>query len=181
MRKLFLILGAIVMLLPWTSAAADPVILLKNECRYCADLTEAVDMANEHAAAILMLAKVIYREARGVPCRDERAAVAWCVLNRVDDPRWPDTIKQVITQKHQFAWNPKTPIDSEIWRDCQALARDVFIKWQMEKMDHSDVGRVLPPEYVYFAGRRGHNWFRVKYRTSSYWDFSWPSPYAEED
>ena len=42
---------------------------------------------------IKMLAKVIYREARG-ESKQYQSAVAWCVLNRVDSPRYGSRIKK---------------------------------------------------------------------------------------
>ena len=50
-----------------------------------------------------LLAKTLYGEARGIPSVDEKAAVIWCILNRVDDHRWPDSIEGVVTQPGQFA------------------------------------------------------------------------------
>ena len=127
----------------------------------------------EGGAAVDMLAKILYREARGVVSDDEKAAVVWCVLNRVDDGRWPDTIAGVVTQRHQFAWNPKTPVTD----DLRALALDVVVRWQLEKRGYADVGRVLPAEYVFFSGARGRNWFRTKYRGGKTWAWGLPSPY----
>ena len=42
-----------------------------------------------NAAEVEALAKLIYGEAGIVPSTTEQAAVVWCVLNRVDDPRFP--------------------------------------------------------------------------------------------
>ena len=50
-----------------------------------------------NAAEVEALAKLIYGEAGIVPSTTEQAAVAWCVLNRVDDPRFPDTVLEVIS------------------------------------------------------------------------------------
>ena len=48
-----------------------------------------------NAAEVEALAKLIYGEAGIVPSTTEQAAVVWCVLNRVDDPRFPDTVLEV--------------------------------------------------------------------------------------
>lgn len=143
--------------------------------------SNAVRMANiaairakyENSVEITMLAKLIYREARGVPGDTEKAAVVWCVLNRVDAPRYPKTIKKVITQKYQFAWRAKTPVLQKF----KDLALDVVIRWEMEKLGYTDVGRVLPSNYLFFAGRNGHNRFRNKYRGGTRWNWSFESPY----
>ena len=94
----------------------------------------------ENSEEIVMLAKLIYREAGGVKSDTEKAAVVWCVLNRVDDARHPKTIKKVITQKHQFAWKKKTPVLQK-YKD---LALDVVIRWELEKRGFTNVGRILP-------------------------------------
>lgn len=52
-----------------------------------------------NAAEVEALAKLIYGEAGIVPSTTEQAAVVWCVLNRVDDPRFPDTVLEVMLEK----------------------------------------------------------------------------------
>ena len=123
-----------------------------------------------------MLARVIYTEARGVDSVTEQAAVAWCVLNRVDDERWGDTVAEVVTERHQFAWDADAPVTDELL----ALAKDVLLRWQLEKLGVGDVGRVLPRECVYFAGRDGRNWFRTEYGGGEYWGWTGVSPYEEQ-
>lgn len=61
------------------------------------------------AAAILCLSSVIHHEARGEPF-DGKVAVASVVLNRVDDPRFPDTVCEVVKQPKQFSWVGKKPM-----------------------------------------------------------------------
>ena len=69
----------------------------------------------------------------------------------MNDAHHPDTIKKVITQKHQFAWRYNTPV----WQQFKDLALDVVIRWELEKRGHEDVGRVLPSNYLFFAGAQG--------------------------
>lgn len=123
---------------------------------------------------IEMLAKLVYREARGMKSDAHKAGVIWCVLNRVDNDNYESSIKKVITAKHQFAWVPKTPIKEEF---CE-LAKDVITRWLLEKEGYTDVGRVLPSDYLFFAGRNGLNYFRKEYRSKTYWDWSLKSPYT---
>ena len=59
------------------------------------------------------------------------------------------------------------------------LAKDVLTRWLLEKEGFTEVGRILPKEYLFFAGRNGKNHFRTGYRTRDYWDFSWESPYED--
>ena len=53
--------------------------------------------------AAACLASVIYAEARGEPI-DGQIAVGQVVINRVEDPRWPDDICSVVTDDEQFAY-----------------------------------------------------------------------------
>lgn len=48
-----------------------------------------------------LLARLVHAEAKGEPY-EGKVAVAHVVLNRVDDERFPDTIKSVIFEKRQF-------------------------------------------------------------------------------
>jgi hypothetical protein len=63
--------------------------------------------------------------------------------------------------------------------ECFCIAQDVMIRWLLEKRGITEVGRVLPSDYLYFAGRGGRNWFRKTYRSDDYWDWSLPDPYDE--
>lgn len=119
-----------------------------------------------------MLARLTWGEARGCTTT-EQAAVMWCVLNRVDseDPLFPDTIQEVITQKNQFhGYN----INNPIWPELEDLARDVLMRWLT-----NEEGRVLPPEYCWFSGDGSHNYFRDAYglKKANIWDWSLESPY----
>lgn len=129
---------------------------------------------------IEMLAKLVYREARGIKSVPHKAAVIWCVLNRVDNGNYGNSIREVITAKHQFAWVPKTPVKEEFYN----LAEDVIIRWLLEKEGLDNIGRVLPNDYLFFAGRNGENYFRKSYRSREYWDWTLENPYiiiAQED
>lgn len=128
----------------------------------------------EYQIEIQMLAKVVYREARGMKSDAHKAGVIWCVLNRVDNETFDNSISKVITAKHQFAWVPKTPVKKEF----SELAKDVIARWLLEKEGYTDVGRVLPNDYLFFAGRNGLNYFRKEYRSKTYWDWSLKSPYT---
>ena len=123
----------------------------------------------------------------------ERAAVAWCILNRVDSSRFANTIQGVITSPNQFHLSYYI-YDSDI-----KLAADVLERWYREKDGESNVGRVLPSGYYYFRGfkwkdkatelgmarpTKSHNWFfqlseyhKDKFERN-YWDWSLPNPYS---
>ena len=123
------------------------------------------------------IARTVWGEARG--CSEtEQAAVIWCILNRVDSSirYMPDNIIDVVTQKHQFLGYVETfPVTEEI----RELVIDVLTRWEMEKAGVENVGRVLPPEYMWFHGDGRHNHFRDSYRGGNRWDWSLDSPYED--
>ena len=137
----------------------------------------AVEPAKLYTEAdVEMLARLIYTEARGVRSKTEQAAVVWVVLNRLDNPnRLQKTIAEVVTAPHQFDWRPWVPVTDEF----KALAADVLERWQAEKDGQADVGRVLPPEYQYFEGWGGRNWFSAKWKSQEYWGWGLASPYED--
>ena len=123
------------------------------------------------------IARTVWGEARG--CSEtEQAAVIWCILNRVDSSirYMPDNIIDVVTQKHQFLGYVKTfPVTKKI----RELVIDVLTRWEMEKAGVENVGRILPPEYMWFHGDGRHNHFRDSYRGGNRWNWSLDSPYED--
>lgn len=123
---------------------------------------------------VITMAKVMYREARGVGSITQIACVGWVACNRVDTGTFGDTITEVLTAPGQFAWIPDTPVEE--W--LVEIAEDVLQKWSIEKSTGECCGRVLPVEYLYFHGDGKVNWFRIEYEhNNQYWDYSLPSPY----
>lgn len=164
------------------SAAETPVAVPTQEYpagNDCAD--EAVDaMAAEYRKPWAQdeaeaLAKAMWGEARG--CGDTHmAGVAWCALNRVDSPLWPDDLIAVLAQKNQFCgYDPEYPVEPHILD----IAEDVLMRYHTEKLTGTtDPGRVLPADYYYFTGDGRLNWFRTEYADDGvYWDWSLYSPY----
>lgn len=99
------------------------------------------------AAEVEALAKMLYGEARGVTSDTEKAACVWCVLNRVDDPRFPDTVLEVVAAPYQFAgYSADYPVLPEL----RKIAADVLTRYHEEKSGADNVGRVLPAEYCFF-------------------------------
>jgi spore germination cell wall hydrolase CwlJ-like protein len=69
----------------------------------------------------VMLAIGVWMEARGEPY-EGKLAVAYTMMNRVRDTRWPDTVSDVLMQAWQFSWaNPGDPnrllLDDINWND----------------------------------------------------------------
>ncbi|OPZ65920.1 MAG: hypothetical protein BWY85_00279 [Firmicutes bacterium ADurb.Bin506] len=128
-------------------------------------------------AEVELIAKVIWAEARGIKSDAEKAAVAWCILNRYDAGTYGQTIIDVITAPHQFAYREGNPATDEL----KALAADVLGRWWAEKNGQPNAGRTLPAEYYFFEGDGAHNHYRQQYaHTGETWDWSLPDPYAEK-
>ena len=109
-------------------------------------------------ADVTALAQMLYGEARGCTV-DNQMKCVWCVLNRVDDPRFPDTIQGVLSQPSQFhGYSPDFPV----WDELKEVARDVLTRWSMEKQGVT-VERELPNTYLWFTGYNGSNHFREEY------------------
>lgn len=109
-------------------------------------------------ADVIALAQMLYGEARGCTV-DNQMKCVWCVLNRVDDTRFPDTIIGVVSQPSQFhGYSPNFPV----WDELKEVARDVLTRWSLEKQGVA-VERELPTEYVFFTGDGIQNNFREVY------------------
>lgn len=131
-------------------------------------------LVDENIKHIECLAKIIWLEGGGESI-EYQSAVAWTVFNHFDLGDWGDTLTDVITYPGHFAWDKYAPIN-----DIQLeLAKDVFIRWQLEKEGFEDVGRTLPKEYIYFwANSKGECRFNTVYGVKEgAWDWSLPSPY----
>ena len=122
------------------------------------------------------IAKTLWGEARGIESDMEKAAVAWCILNRVDCDRWADTVEGVVTQPSQFhGYAEHYPVTDEL----RAIAEDVLIRWHNEKVTGEVDGRVLPPDYYFFYAIGDRNYFRQEYEDREYWDWSMENPYED--
>ncbi len=104
--------------------------------------TPVPDPSKEPAewADLLTLAATVCGESEGESLLGKRA-VAYVIMNRVADPRWPDTPGEVCLQKYQFsAWNTgsprvpkmlnpqKTGIDRQVWDDCFRAAVEAMYR-----------------------------------------------------
>lgn len=124
------------------------------------------------AYAAEMIGRTIWGEAGGIPDTAERAAVAWCILNRVDE--WNASIRAIVTAPDQFHGYLQ---EGDCPQEHIDLAEDVLARWAAEKAGADDVGRVLPAEYLYFWGDGEQNHFRTHWKGNDYWDWSMTSPY----
>ena len=109
-------------------------------------------------ADVIALAQMLWGEARGCTV-DNQMKCVWCVLNRVDDARFPDTIQGVLSQPSQFhGYSPNFPV----WDELKDVALDVLTRWSLEKQGVI-VERELPNTYLWFTGDGTTNWFREVY------------------
>jgi len=144
---------------------------------------EASPLPNESPAPlwstddIIALCKTVIGEA-GTKSPEQMAAVVWCVLNRVDDLAFPDNIADAATQAFQFQgynwWNPIDP-------NVEKIVLDVLERWQSEKSGETDVGRILPREYLYFLGDGTVNHYTKSFGADEEWDWSLLSPYQAKN
>lgn len=126
--------------------------------------------------SVYYIAKTVWGEARGCS-KLEQAAVIWCILNRVDHESMPNDIIGVVTQKNQFVgYSPNHPVTDEIY----ALTIDVMSRWTREKNGETNVGRVLPKDYLYFHGDGVRNHFRNSFVGGDIWDWRLGNPYAHD-
>lgn len=127
---------------------------------------------------LVLLAQTVYAEADICRTTAKKAAVVWCVLNRLDTGRYGDSIREVVTAPHQFAWAEDRPVVPEYIE----LAEDVLERWAAEKAGQEDVGRVLPAEYLFFEGDGWENYFDTSFPVDmggDVWGWTLPDPYGE--
>ena len=174
-------------LMPWRGEEDKPAEVsggtLEEECQPSTVIIRssgtAAGYAAEHvpdAAEVEALAKLIYGEAGIVPSTTEQAAVVWCVLNRVDDPRFPDTVLEVIEAPYQFSgYDPEYPVKEEF----ALLAADVLTRYRAERDGEENVGRVLPAEYCFFTGDGRRNHFTTEWKSTDCFGWTLESPYTD--
>lgn len=136
------------------------IILLAVSCgglAYAEEWPETKFYTDEDA---VMITRTVWGEARGCS-DDQQEAVVWCILNRVDDERFPDTIEGVVTDEGQFfGYSASNPVDDDILE----IVMQVLTVWATESMMPAhERERLLPPEYVYFSGDGRENTFTTAY------------------
>lgn len=126
----------------------------------------------------VLLAKMLYGEDRENPTY-MRAAVIWCVYNRMDANKKP--ISENVNQAIFPGYMPGNPVKQ--W--AIDIVRDVTIRYLLEQNGFTDVGRVLPKEYMWYEQLEGHrdHVFKTTIKISDpeckRWDWSLPSPYKD--
>ncbi|MBQ3421983.1 MAG: cell wall hydrolase [Romboutsia sp.] len=84
--------------------------------------TEVINITNEE---LLLLSKLVTGEARG-ESYEGQVAVAAVVINRVKDPRFPNSIKDVIYQKNAFSVVKNGSINLQPTESAYSAAQDAL-------------------------------------------------------
>lgn len=120
-------------------------------------------------------AEIVYSAGyrNGISPEARVSAVAWTVLNRLDAGHGK-TIESIIKSPYQYAWYPG--ITAPEW--AIKLAKDVGARWWKEHNGYTEVGRTIPPDFMWFYGDGSENYFSDQYKGGNIWDWSLPDPYA---
>lgn len=130
---------------------------------------------------VYCIARIIHGEAS--VCSDEvKACTAYVVLNRVDAPNYPDTIREVCEQEGQFAgWLRECsskPTEAE-----REMAYEIIKAWK----NCDDRYRPIPSDYLYFRGNGTTNYFTTYFCKSlseakrNAYDFRMPNLWKGEE
>lgn len=144
----------------WTPPVTSTVIAETPTIIENSSTAEAVEAPAEEVSEedVCLIAKTIWGEARGQSYY-EKCQVAWCILNRVDSSKFPDSVLGVVTQSGQYhGYSSKHPAKGE----CYAAALDVYLRWLAEKAGEI-VERELGRTFLYFGGDGIHNYYREVY------------------
>lgn len=138
-----------------TGVAAEPEVVVvymepEKETPPPAFYTDFADLTDEERG---LLAMVVYRECRGQE-RNGQKAVVEVILNRVRNPEFPNTIKEVVYQKNQFACAEALTTRSIKELNCLSYAFDVVDEVLEEE------STVIPDNYLFFSTKApNHNDF----------------------
>lgn len=126
---------------------ADSQTVVKNETNVSKNETHALCLKDARCAK---LAEAIIFEARGEPDIG-KAAVAHVILNRKSDPRWKNSIREVIHQPHQFSYlkdkHKQKPPTLEDWKKAEKIAHAVlhgYLPSPVQDATHYHATRVKP-------------------------------------
>lgn len=138
---------------------------------------DAEFLQSYHTEAVMM-AKVMYCEAKGISSKRELSMIAWTILNRFDNGGFGSTIPAIITARNQFAYSRNAPTVNQCGIDLLSLAEDVLLRWQAEREGEVNVGRTLPKNYCFYWGDGHHNYFRTSDSGKGYlWFEGYGDPY----
>ena len=138
---------------------------------YMAAQEEAARVAAEAAAVQIdqeraeaeMLARLLYGVKNN--STDDLYTLAWCVINRVDNPAFPSTVEGVINQPLQWmGYSADNPVLENLYR----IADDVLTTWR------SGGHRPVSDDYVYMSWSESDIVLRDNFtesRSTHYWRY----------
>jgi hypothetical protein len=177
-RKFFIVIAAVIAALAFCILPLEKLQPVEVEpstiVRTTADAAETTTAPTLDPYEVELIGRTIWGEAEGVGSITEQAAVAWCVLNRVDESG--KSIEGVITAPNQFQGFYR--VEGPVPKPFIQLAEDVLTRWHLEKAGVEDVGRVLPADYLFFIGHGGRNHFSKEWQAPDFWDWTLESPYS---
>ena len=131
---------------------------------------------------LIYLSKTVWGEAGAVKDREIQAAVAWTVLNRVDSPLYPDSVKACVSQRLQYTgfhewylmpWEKGSRIEGldnrVVTSEVVELCREVLVIWL-----NGFEGRNIPEDYFGFDfdANRNITFFKNKRSERERWNFT---------
>lgn len=135
------------------------------------------------------MGRAIWGEAGGISSKTERAAVGWVILNQVDSNangmRNYHNVQDVLAKKTNIQGYWAKINAGEVPEQYLSLAYDILCRYYAEKDGWTNVGRIIPSDYLYWMGDGHRNYFTIGYHSGSMnycydnaWDWSLASPYA---
>lgn len=137
--------------------------LAEQEERERAAAEAAVVIVDQERAEAEMLARLLYGVKNN--STDDLYTMAWCVINRVDNPQFPSTLEAVINQPLQWmGYSADNPVLENLYR----IAEDVLNVWR------SGGHRPVSDEYVYMSWSENDIVLRDNFtesRSTHYWRY----------
>lgn len=101
----------------------DEPVILRSDVDY---MYGSISMSDEE---FIMMCRSIETEVTGEGYYQEKMNIAQVILNRVLDPRFPDTIRAVLTAPNQFSYSltPEKYHNITISETTKQVVRDVFL------------------------------------------------------
>lgn len=112
------------------------------------------------------LALNIYFEARGEPA-DGQYAVGLVTMNRMESPRYPNTVCSVVWQPRQFSWThdgkSDRPTDKRAWKRALHIADFIYHKYRsLPEQARATLDRTKGALHYYAPKLADPYWAKVK-------------------
>ena len=137
----------------------NKTILNASDYDYIEDIQEPTpvvipeDPIREEAEYV---AKVLYGTALDNSSKGKELVV-WCIINRVENEKYPNTVKEVCQQKDQWMGYSDT---NPVMQDLYDTAYNVLSKW------HEDNYRTVSPDYIFMSWSQKSITLRTEFNDS---------------